>query len=88
MGRFKFESMLGVGLLTIAVLGFILSVILSLPKSDQVAGRAETLSVIPGDLFSSDNELTKTIRSLVVPSNIPVRPNQSNIGRANVFESY
>ena len=88
MGKFKFESMLGAGLLTIAVLGFILSIILSLPKSDQVSSRADTLPVIPGNLFSDDNELTKTIRSLVVPSNIPVKPNQSNIGRVNVFESY
>ena len=88
MGKFKFESMLGMGILTLAVLGFILSVILSLPKDNQVAGRAETLPEIPSNLFSSDNELTKEIRSLVVPSNIPVKPNQANLGRGNVFEGY
>lgn len=88
MKKFKFESMLGMGLLTIAILGFILSVILSLPKSDQVAGRAETLPPIPDNLFSKDNELTKTIQSLAVPTNIPVKPKQANIGRGNVFKSY
>lgn len=88
MKKFKFESILGMGLLTLAILGFILSVILSLPKDEQVIGRAETLPSIPGDLFSKDNELTQAIQSLTIPTNIPVKPNQANIGRGNVFESY
>lgn len=88
MKKFKFESILGMGLLTLAILGFILSVILSLPKDDKVAGRAETLPSIPDNLFSKDNQLTKDIQSLTVPTNIPVKPNQANIGRVNVFESY
>ena len=88
MGKFKFESILGIGILTLAILGFILSVILSLPSGDKVVGRAETRPEIPSNLFSSDNELTKEIRTLVVPSNIPVTPNQANLGRGNVFENY
>ncbi|MEX0594542.1 MAG: hypothetical protein WD157_00350 [Patescibacteria group bacterium] len=88
MGKFKFESMIGIGLLVIAILGFILSVILSLPKSEQVQGRAQTLPEIPRDLFSSDNELTQQIRRLVSPSNIPVKAKQSNLGRKNVFENF
>ena len=88
MGKFKFESFIGIGILTLAILGFILTVILSLPKTEQVSSRAETLKPIPSDLFSSDNEVTKKIKALIVPTNIPVKANEANLGRGNVFENY
>jgi len=88
MGHIKFESLIGVSLLALAIVGFILIVILNLPKSDQVQGRAQTLPEIPGDLFSPGNEFTNQIKSLSSPKNIPVSASQSDLGRKNVFENF
>lgn len=88
MKGMKLESVIGVGLLLIAVVGFLLSVILSLPKKDEVNKIANPLPEIPRDLFSSDNQLTNSVRLLNKPNGVPVVVNPSTIGRSNVFESF
>lgn len=88
MGKFKFESLIGIGLLTLAIVGFILTVILNLPKAEQVESRAQTLPEIPRDLFSENNELTQQINRLSAPRNIPVTTSQGKLGRKNVFENF
>ncbi len=88
MNKFKVESLIGMGLLTVAILGFILSFVLSLPKGDVVTGRAQALPPIPPNLFASDNELTKKVQSLIAPPGVPVTPDPANLGRTNVFENF
>lgn len=88
MSKFKFESVIGIGLVTLAILGFILTFILSLPKSEAVNSRAQTLPPIPNNLFASDNPLTQKVRSLLSPPGVPVTPDPANLGRGNVFENF
>jgi hypothetical protein len=84
----KLESVIGVGLLLLAVIGFLLSVILGLPNREEVNANAQPLPEIPRDLFSSDNELTNSVRALTKPSGVPVVVDPSTVGRSNVFESF
>lgn len=88
MGKFKIESLIGISLLVIAIFGFILSLIMALPKAEQVDSRAQPLEEIPRNLFSEDNELTQQIQQLASPPNIPVRVGPEELGRVNVFENF
>ncbi len=88
MNRFKFESLIGIGLLTLAILGFILTLVLNLPKGDVVSGRAQTLPKVPTNLFASDNELTQKVQALITPPGVPVTADPANLGRGNVFENF
>ena len=88
MNKFKVESLIGIGLLTVAILGFILTFVLSLPKGDVVTGRAQSLPKVPTNLFASDNELTQKVQSLIAPPGVPVTPDPANLGRGNVFENF
>lgn len=88
MKGIKLETVVGVGLLIVAVVGFMLSVLLSLPEQEQVDALAQPLTEIPRDLFSSDNELTKKVRSLSTPNGVPVSVDPATVGRTNVFENF
>jgi len=82
----KVETVIGLTVLMAAILGFILLILTSLPKAQEVEQRARVLKEIPRDFFSS--EITQKIRQLDVPQGVPVEVNPGNIGRANVFESF
>jgi len=84
----RFETFLGIGLLLVAVLGFILMIILNLPRADEVNQRAKLLKEIPEDLFSGSNPVNQQIQSLNVPNGVPVEVDPNNLGRSNVFENF
>lgn len=88
MGNQRLETFIGIGLLLVAVLGFIFSLISQLPKQDQVNAQARPIPEIPRDFFSGDNATANQIRSLNVPANIPVTVDSKNLGRSNVFENF
>lgn len=83
----RLETYIGIALLMIAVLGFLFSILTSLPNAKQVEQVARPLPEIPRDLFSSSNELNKTIQSLHAPSGVPVTISPTELGRSNVFEN-
>jgi len=84
----RFETILGVGLLLVAVLGFILMILLSLPRADEVKNKAKILREIPQDLFSSSNPINQQINELKVPGGVPVSVDPGTLGRSNVFENF
>jgi len=84
----QIQTFIGIGLLLLAILGFVLMILLQLPKADMVKQQANILTKVPEDLFSDSNAVNQQIRSLKVPSGVPVSPEQVNIGRSNVFESF
>jgi hypothetical protein len=88
MKGLKLDTIIGVGLLIITVLGFLISVIVQLPKKEQIDQVAQPLPTIPANMFSSDNELTKAVRALSKPNGVPVTVDPSTIGRTNVFENF
>lgn len=88
MKGLKLDTIVGVGLLIVAVLGFLLSVIFQLPKKEQVDQLAQPLPEIPRNMFAADNELTKAVRALTKPNGVPVTVDPSTIGRTNVFENF
>lgn len=83
----RLETYIGIALLLIAVLGFLFSILTSLPNAKQVNQVARPLQQIPRDLFSSSNELNKTIQSLHAPGGVPVTVSPTELGRSNVFEN-
>ncbi len=83
----RLETYIGISLLLIAVLGFIFLILTSLPNAKQVGQVARPLPKIPRDLFSSSNELNKTIQSLRSPRGVPVTISPTELGRGNVFEN-
>lgn len=83
----RLETYIGIAMLLIAVLGFLFSILTSLPTDKQVKEVAKPLPEIPRDLFSSSNELNKTIQGLHSPSGVPVTVNPSELGRSNIFEN-
>lgn len=83
----KLETYIGLSLLLIAVLGFIFSVLTSLPKKEQVDEVARPLQEIPRDLFSSENPLNKAVGALSTPSGVPVTVDPGNLGKSNVFSN-
>lgn len=83
----RIQTFIGLALLLITVLGFVLSLVLQLPKQNVVAERAQTLDIIPRDFFST-NATTEEIRKLSIPNGVPVNLDSNNLGRSNVFESY
>jgi hypothetical protein len=88
MRGLKLDTIVGVGLIIIAVLGFLVSVISQLPKKERIDQVAQPLPIIPADMFSSDNELTRAVRALSKPNGVPVVVDPSTIGRTNVFENF
>ena len=88
MSGTRIQMFIGVGLLLITILAFIFTILAQLPKAEQVTANAQTLVDIPRDLFSGDNEVTKTIEKLNVPSNVPVVVDPNNLGRTNAFENF
>ncbi len=83
----RLQTFIGLALLVIAVLGFIVSLITNLPKSDEVASKAQPLDVLPRDFFSG-NSVTEEVRKLSVPNGVPVNLDANNLGRSNVFERF
>ena len=83
----QIQSIIGIGLLLLSILGFLLLVLLSLPKSAQVQSQAKLLKSDP-DLFSSSNPVNQQIRNLKVPANIPVVVGQDELGRNDVFQNF
>ena len=81
----KVQTIIGIGLLLLTILGFILMVLLNLPKDDAVKSKAKLLKSDP-ELFSSTDATNQKIKSLKVPSNIPVTIDQASLGRADVFQ--
>ncbi|MEK7202519.1 MAG: hypothetical protein AAB669_03280 [Patescibacteria group bacterium] len=88
-GRFtgRLETYIGIAMLLIAVLGFLFSILTSLPTDKQVGEVAKPLPEIPRDLFSSSNELNIAIQGLHSPGGVPVTVNPSELGRSNIFEN-
>jgi hypothetical protein len=84
----RLETFIGIGLLLVAVLGFIFSLITGLPNQDQVKAQAKPIPEIPRDFFSSDNPVANKIRELNVPAGVPVTVDPGNLGRTNVFENF
>jgi hypothetical protein len=83
----RLQSMVGLALLVIAVLGFIVSLVTNLPKDTEVAAQAQPLQVLPRDFFSG-NAVAEQVRKLSVPNGVPVNLDANNLGRSNVFERY
>lgn len=83
----RLQTFIGLVLLIIAVLGFILSLVLGLPRAEEVQTRANALEVIPREFFSTD-PVTQEVRKLNVPNGVPVTLDAGNIGRSNVFEGF
>lgn len=88
MSGTKFQTFIGIGLLIIAVLGFLFTILTNLPEKNQVDANAKSLTEIPRNLFASDNEIAEMIRQLNVPTNLPVVVDPSNLGRSNAFENF
>jgi len=84
----RIEGLIGLGLLIITILGFLLMLVLALPKQSQVSRVAKPLSTIPRDFFSSDNPVTGGVKKLTVPAGLPVEVNENSVGRNNVFDRY
>lgn len=84
----RFGTFLGIGLLLLAIVGFLLVFVLALPTQSEVDKRAKLLREIPEDLFSANNPVNKTISGLRVPPGVPVTVSPENVGRSNVFENY
>lgn len=83
----RLETYIGIALLLIAVLGFVFSVLVSLPRDEQVKSVAKPLKEIPRDLFSSQNELNKMIGGLSTPGGVPVTVDPTQLGKNNAFGS-
>ena len=83
----KIQTFIGLALLLLAVLGFILTLVMNLPKQEQVESQAKALEILPRDFFSG-NAVTEQIKKLNVPSGVPVNLDSGNLGRSNVFERY
>ncbi|MCR4307811.1 MAG: hypothetical protein NUV80_04560, partial [Candidatus Berkelbacteria bacterium] len=83
----RLETYIGIAMLLIAVLGFLFSILASLPKEEQISQAAHPLPQIPRDMFSSSNELNKMIQGLHSPSGVPVTINPTDLGRSNIFEN-
>jgi len=88
MGNHKLETFIGIGLLLIAVLAFIFTLVSQLPKTEDVKAQAQPIPEIPVDFFSDKNEVANQIRALNLPGNIPVSVESKNLGRNNVFENF
>lgn len=84
----KLETVIGVALLLAAVLGFLLMIVLQLPKDEAVQAQARPLPILPRDFFSAENEVTEQVKKLTVPSGVPVTVDQGKLGRSNVFEGF
>jgi|GEM_PF-1279109 len=84
----RLEGLIGLGLLILTILGFLLMLVLALPKQPQVSQVAQPLSTIPRDFFSSDNAVTGQVKKLAVPSGLPVEADENSMGRDNVFNRY
>jgi hypothetical protein len=87
IGPSKLGTVIGVVLILVVVLGFLLSVLLQLPKSGQAEKLAKPLQTLPRDFFSS-NATTDAIRKLNKPNNVPVVVDPNQVGRNNVFEGF
>lgn len=83
----RVQTLIGLALLLIAVLGFIVSLVTHLPKKTDIAAMAKPLEVLPRDFFSG-NAVTEEVRKLTVPNGVPVNLDANNLGRSNVFERY
>ncbi len=83
----RVQTLIGLALLLIAVLGFIVSLLTNLPGATEVAAKAKPLDVLPRDFFSG-NAVTEAVRKLNVPNGVPVNFDANNLGRSNVFERY
>ncbi len=83
----RLQTMIGLSLLIISVLGFVVMLITNLPKDSDVSAQAEPLKVLPRDFFS-DNAITQEIKKLTVPTGVPVNLDANSVGRSNVFERY
>lgn len=87
-GSKKIEGYIGLALLLLTILGFLLSLLMGLPKDAKVNVQANPLRVIPRDFFSADNEVTQKVKQLNVPSGVPVTVDPSTLGRGSVFDRY
>ena len=89
-GRFtsKLETYIGIALLLLAVLGFLFSVLTSLPNKSEVAATANPLKEIPRDMFSSDNEIIQSIKKLNTPGGVPVTVNPDTLGKTSAFGNF
>ncbi len=84
----KLENIIGVGLLVLAIFGFIASMLLGLPTNAEVEKAANPIGNLADNFFTSENELNATLEQLKVPAGIPVTVGQDSVGRSNVFESF
>lgn len=83
----RLQTLAGVSLLLIVVLGFLLMIVLGLPRESAVSQEAKPLNNMPRDLFTTNAATTK-IKSLNIPANLPVVVKPDELGRSNVFSQY
>ena len=83
----RVETYVGIALILVVIIGFVFSVLTSLPTSTKVNQQAVVLKEIPRDLFSSQNEVNKLISGLNTPAGVPVTVDPNTLGRANVFQT-
>lgn len=84
----KLQTILGIGLITLSVLGFVLMVILSIPSETKIAENSKPLQNMSADFLSDSNPTIKRLNNLKVSGGVPVTVNQGNLGRGNVFEGF
>lgn len=84
----KLENIIGVGILLLAIFGFILSMLLGLPSDEAVKQAAKPVQNLPENFFTDANTLNTQLGALKVPSGIPVNVPTNSLGRSNVFESF
>lgn len=85
----KAETIIGMSLLVLAVLGFILSVTLALPRNDAAVNAiAKPIPTISDNFFTDANPITKQLNALTKPPGIPVTVDPSNLSRPNAFQKY
>jgi len=84
----KTETVVGVFVLLAVVLGFILSVVLALPKSAEVERLAAPIKKeeIDKNFFTDKNEVTQKLNQLKAPAGVPVIIDPANLGRGNAFQ--
>lgn len=84
----RLETYVGIALLLVAVLGFILSILSSLPDQEAVNAKANVLEEIPRNMFDSQNPQNQLLQKLNTPSGVPVTVDPNTLGRSSVFENF
>lgn len=88
MQKERVNTIVGVGLVILAIVAFLVMIIVNLPHDAQVSQLANPLPSIPQNMFADSNPLIQSIKGLSVPANVPVTVTNNNLGRDNAFEGF